>query len=146
MSASDTQERKSKAEQFTIENIAACAQDLIDWKETSVLGKGKFRELSRLCDFAGTHAMQLAESLVTREALRIAAGKSREYYADYFEFSNVEAARFAKEKAESFGAECELSGGNLFFFNKASYEYFHYHYVLKMDPTSVKKQIRLLAC
>jgi len=57
------------AQEFTKQNISVLCAELLELGENGTLGEGKFRQLVRICSFANSSAMGLAEGLVKTEAM-----------------------------------------------------------------------------
>ena len=73
-------EKRSAAEAFCKQHAIECAQELIEWQDTSLLRDGKLRELAKLCEaFMGNHdGLRGAERMVERRALELAIQPTRE--------------------------------------------------------------------
>lgn len=61
------------ARNFANRYAALCARELLERNETGILPSGRVRELARLCSYAGPHALQVAEKLVTDVAIEMVA-------------------------------------------------------------------------
>ncbi len=73
---SDSQTLRAELEaarKFAKRYTALCARELLERNETGILANGRVRELARLCSYAGVNALQVAEKLVTDEAIRMVA-------------------------------------------------------------------------
>jgi len=71
----DLKQMRHESENFAEKNLAACAAELIDWQNNSVLCGGRVRELAALCAaWAGERdALKIAERMVENAALRACA-------------------------------------------------------------------------
>jgi len=62
-------ELAGKAEEFAKEHIIAISEEMIEWRDTSLLREGRVRELSRmLIPVAASYALSVAESYAQRAA------------------------------------------------------------------------------
>lgn len=64
----DHKAQQEAVKAFCEKHLAECCKELLEWKRTALLRDGKVRELAILFDFAGHHALPLAE-----EAVKVAA-------------------------------------------------------------------------
>ena len=69
------QEKLEAGNVYCREHLVQCCQELLEWQRTSILPDGRVRALARIYDFAGTHALSMAESTVKTEAMRRLTGE-----------------------------------------------------------------------
>lgn len=65
----DNNEKLEEAKRLIRENLETCCRELLEWHDSGILRDGKVREIARLCSFAGSSALSLAEGLIERAAI-----------------------------------------------------------------------------